>query len=110
MTKKVEKTASEDVSPALLLQRDFEILRKEFRATVKTYAAQVESDITDLVSRVEKEGAAKKISAERMRDFRDVSAAIQKLKIKPQKGRRKDLKKIDLLVADLKELTSSWSS
>ncbi len=108
MTKKTPKPTPDEVSPAILLLRDLQELRKEFRATVRNYVAQVDGDIGELLAQVEKEGAAKKIRQEKMRDFRDVSAALRKLKLKPEKGRRKDLKKVDLLVADLKDLTSEW--
>ena len=110
MTKNAQKSTPGEVSPSDLLQKDLEQLRKEFRATIRNYVAQVESDIGELVARIEREGGARKVSQARMRDFRDVSAAVKKLKLKPEKGRRKDLKKIDLLVADRKELTESWNS
>ncbi len=108
MTKKDQKSPPEEVSPAVLLQRDLQELRKDFRATIRKYVAQVEGDIGELLAQVEKQVAAKKLSQERMRDYRDISAALRKLKLKPEKGRRKDLKKVDLLVADLKDLASGW--
>jgi len=51
---------------------------------------------------------AKKVPPAKMRDLRDMLTLLRKFSIKPEKGRRKDLKKIDALVGDLTMLIEQW--
>ncbi len=38
---------------------------------------------------------------EQLHQLRDLTAVVRKRKLKPEKGRRKDLRKIDALISDL---------
>jgi len=91
-------------------------VRKTSRATTakksspKRWSQRVtrESDALDLKRGVFKLTSAKKIPAAKMRDLRDMLTLLRKFSIKPEKGRRKDLKKIDALVGDLTMLIEQW--
>ena len=45
------------------------------------------------------------LSRERLHDIRDLTIMLRKRKLKPEKGRRKDLRKIDSLIRDLHSIT-----
>ena len=42
----------------------------------------------------------------RIRDLGDMVTLVRKIEVKPIKGRRKDLKKIDATIGDLRELVA----
>jgi hypothetical protein len=47
---------------------------------------------------------AEELSRERLHQLRDLMIHVRKRKLKPEKGRRKDLRKIDSLIEDLQLL------
>ncbi len=95
-----------ETSPLKSAAEELAFLRKSFRETVDRYAAKVESDIAAVREAVLNEARAKKNS--RNRDARDIITLIRTLEIKPEKGRRRDLKKIDALVEELQRFPENW--
>ncbi|MDD5349347.1 MAG: hypothetical protein PHQ12_03965 [Chthoniobacteraceae bacterium] len=84
-------------------------LRRVFRATLKHFSAGVESDLDRLDAAVH--AAAEKktaLPADRARDARDLVTLIRTLDVKPEKGRRRDLKKIEGALEDLLDLVKKW--
>jgi chromosome segregation ATPase len=97
-----------DASPMKSVVEELETLRSDFRASLNSYATRIESEITTIRAAVEKDGKKVKVSSARIRDLRDMLTLLRKFQIKPEKGRRKDLKKLDSLVGDLTLLIESW--
>ena len=57
-------------------------------------------------------GTARQAKAEdelaQLRDLRDMLTLLRTMQIKPQEGRRKDLKKIESVISDLELLAAQW--
>lgn len=87
---------------------ELDALRADFRAAMETYAARIEGEIAQIQSVVDGQVSKKKIPAAKLRDLRDMLTMLHKFSIKPEKGRRKDLKRIDTLVGDLAMLIEHW--
>ncbi len=87
---------------------ELDMLRSDFRAALESYAARIEGEITAAQKTVLAELNRKKNSQSKLRDLRDMLTILRKFSIKPEKGRRKDLKKIDSLVGDLTLLIENW--
>jgi hypothetical protein len=85
-----------------------ESLRVAVRSAVESYFARVDAQIVQMTEAVRREAAKKKISPSRQRDLRDMLMLLRNASLKTDKGRRKDLKKIDSLIADLTMLTENW--
>jgi len=102
------KEPTSDASPMKSVVEELETLRSDFRASLNSYATRIESEITTIRAAVEKDGKKVKVSSARIRDLRDMLTLLRKFQIKPEKGRRKDLKKLDSLVGDLTLLIESW--
>jgi hypothetical protein len=84
-------------------------LRKTFRDLVGTYAAQIEGEITQMHAAVVAESASKKkLPGSRVSDLRDMLMLLRSLEVKPAKGRRRDLKKVETLVEDLRAIVDRW--
>jgi hypothetical protein len=100
------KKGSAEVSPATLLEGELEALKGTVRATAEGFAGQLEAGIDRVREAVA--GAKGAGAAARVRDLRDMLALVRMLEVKPEKGRRRDLKRLENLVADLGDLVGRW--
>ena len=102
------KTSASPIKSAV---DEIEALRRLFRTTLKNFASSVETDLNQLRERIAaKEATVKKpkIPAELIRDARDMVTLIRTLDIKPEKGRRRDLKQIQGGIEDMQQIVAKW--
>lgn len=92
------------------LQAELQSLRRDLRVTVKAYAQRLEYDLQKSLASVNATGPAEELSRERLHDLREAMLLVRKRKLKPENGRRKDLRKIDAIVEDLQFLVQNGSS
>ena len=97
-----------DVSPAKSFAEEVEILRKSFRACLDVYASRVENELNHIKEAAISKSQAAQLSQNTIRDLRDMITLCRTLDIKPEKGRRKDLKKIDSLIEELTLMVDNW--
>ncbi len=90
------------------LAEELDFLRKTFRDCVDVYAARLDNDLVQVREAVIEQAKNPKSSPSRIRDFRDMLTLCRTLDLKPGKGRRKDLKKIDLLIEELLSMVKDW--
>lgn len=104
------KAENEEVnaSPMKSAGDELDFLRKTFREIVESYASRVEGEIAQIRKLVAAEEKKKKLSSSRLRDARDIITLIRTLDVKSEKGRRRDLKKIDGLVEELNRFVENW--
>lgn len=120
-----------EASPYKSVAEELETLRRTFRGICQSYTARVEDEIGGLRERViaaaasqEKADVAPKPSTARpsaatqrknarattrFHELRDMLTLLRTLQLKPVEGRRKDLKKIESVVEDLRLLAAKWS-
>ena len=87
-----------EVQAALIL--DLDHLRSVAREIASHFMERLESEIVQIRETV----LASPASAKRLRHLSTIQRALQGLTVKPQKGRRKDLKRIDELVVLLNRI------
>lgn len=86
-------------------------LRRAFRATLKQFGARVESDLDHLEAAVQKVAGKKgELSVEQAHSARDLVTLVRTLKVKPEKGRRRDLKRIEEVLEDSLDLVQKWGA
>ena len=103
------KTKPASALPLATVAEELAFLRKTFRDLVTAYGAAVEGEITHLHALVSAEAASKKkLPASRTADLRDMLMLLRSLDVKPAKGRRRDLKKLEGTVADIRAITDRW--
>jgi len=83
-------------------------LQKLFREALEKYAQRLEQEIGAVRAKVEKEQGKKRVSNSRLHELRDMLTLLHQAQSKVDKGRRKDLKKIDGIVGDLSMLSEKW--
>lgn len=102
--KKRTRSKSVNTSPVKVLESELEKLRADLRATVRAYAARLEIDLAESRAALSSFKPAEELPRERLHQVRDLMIHVRKRKLKPEKGRRKDLRKIDSLIEDLQLL------
>lgn len=124
-----------EASPYKSVAQELETLRSAFRLACRQYTERVEMEIIRVheqvvnagITAAEKEKvslgrttagarAAKSETAQikaadalaQVHDLRDMLTLLRTMQVKPQEGRRKDLKKIETIIDDLALLTAGW--
>jgi hypothetical protein len=97
-----------EASPSKSAVKEILALRKSFRECVSVYTARVENQLTLIRDKVLAQETQPKEALAHLRDLRDLTTLCRTLVIKPEKGRRKDLKKMDLLIDEIERLTQKW--
>lgn len=105
------KTKPAAALPLRPVAEELVFLRKSFKELVAVYAANIEGDIAQLQAAISEETASKrKLPASRVPELRDMLMMLRNFDVKPAKGRRRDLKKIENLVEELREIVERWKS
>jgi hypothetical protein len=97
-----------EVSPMKSLAEELEFVRKAHRESIQVYSRRVEAQLTALRDTVLEQTKNPNPSPAQLRDLRDMITLCRTLDLKPEKGRRKDLKKIDTLLDELQVLVQNW--
>ena len=84
-----------------MLTDELDAVRRDLRRTIRAYAARLELDLAESVAAVARYKQVEDLSRERLHDIRDLTIMMRKRKLKPEKGRRKDVRKLDSLIRDL---------
>ena len=116
--KAVGSVGHASASPYKSAAEELETLRKTLRAASQHYAKRIDMEIIRLRERVagageeqaaaEAKGKAIPAGNGQFHDLRDIITLLRTLDIKPLAGRRKDLKKIESLVDELRLLLDRW--
>jgi uncharacterized coiled-coil DUF342 family protein len=94
--------------PIKALVDELQDLRSEVRQAVESYATRLDSEIARVQSTVESGSEAKSLSSAKAKDLRDMLTLLRQRQIRADKGRRKDLKKLETVISDLGMLIENW--
>jgi hypothetical protein len=83
-------------------------LRQLTKETGGNYLATLQAEITTIERAVRETTNGEPANRKQLTQFRTMLKAINGLDVKPRKGRRRDLKKIDKVVSQLVETTCEW--
>jgi hypothetical protein len=97
-----------EASPMKAVLEELDNLEKVFRETLEKYAARLEAEIATVREKVVLEQEKKKVPNTRLHELRDMLTLLHQAQAKVDKGRRKDLKKIDGIIGDLAMLSEKW--
>lgn len=89
---------------------DLVSLRRTLRLTGRAYLSRLEAEIDEVAAWARERAQESELPKARMRDLGDMITLVRKIDPKPIKGRRRDLKKIDATVGDLRELIGQKAS
>lgn len=99
--KKQRHKKPRETSPLTMLTDELDAVRRDLRRTIRAYAARLDLDLAESIAAVTRYKRDEDLSRERLHDIRDLTIMMRKRKLKPEKGRRKDVRKLDCLIRDL---------
>jgi hypothetical protein len=99
--KKQRHKKTREICPVTMLTDELDAVRRDLRRTIRAYAVRLELDLAESIAAVNRYKQAEDLSRERLHDIRDLTIMMRKRKLKPEKGRRKDVRKLDCLIRDL---------
>ena len=74
----------------------------------RNYVARLHREIAELIRALEKKQADPGFSRRELKGLHDILKRIALRQINPERGRRKDLKKIDSLIGELQSTVERW--
>ena len=74
----------------------------------RNYVARLHREIAELIRALEKKQVEPGFSRRELKDLHGILKKIAHLQINPERGRRKDLKKIDALIGELQDTVERW--
>ena len=104
------RASTQEASPARSLHTDLVSLRRLLRQTGRAYLSRLEAELDEVTAWASERASESDLPKARIRDLGDMITLVRKIDAKPLKGRRRDLKKIDDTVGDLRELMTSQAS
>ena len=107
MTKKNARNRNGTNGPVRMLEAELIALRRDLRATLRAYSARLEIHLAQTSAIVAAAKPAEELSREQLHTFRELTQLLRERKLRPDKGRRKDLRKIDSLIEELQTLSKS---
>jgi hypothetical protein len=99
--KQAHRRRARESSPVTMLESELHALHRDLRTTVKAYVARLENDLLVCLAALRGCGPIEQVSRGMLHEIRDLTIVVRNRKLKPEKGRRKDLRKIDSLIVDL---------
>jgi hypothetical protein len=84
-----------------MLESELHALHRDLRTIAKAYIARLENDLLVCLAVLRSYGPIEHVPRETLHQVRDLTIIVRNRKLKPEKGRRKDLRKIDSLIVDL---------
>lgn len=74
----------------------------------RNYVARLHREIAELIRTLEKKQVEPGFSRRELKDLHALLKRVAHLQINPEKGRRKDLKKVDALIGELQSTVERW--
>ena len=99
--KQERRTVLPESSPLTMFESELRGLHRDLRKVAKAYINRLENDLLVCIAALRSYGPIDRISRDLLHEIRDLTIIVRNRKLKPEKGRRKDLRKIDSLIMDL---------
>jgi hypothetical protein len=84
------------------------VLRQLTKEVGGNYLASLQTEISSIERAVREAATGGLPDRKQLSQFRAMLKTINELNVKPQKGRRRDLKRIDGVMSKLSDATSNW--
>lgn len=101
---------NKDSTLADVVEKELESLETLLQVLLDAYHQRLHTELKCIRVAVEELGTGKKTSRMTTHDLRDMLGLIRQMETKPCKGKRKDLKKIEFLLKDLRSFVSDWEA
>ena len=83
-------------------------VRKALHDTASHFVARLDGELNAIREAVASIASQKKVPEERVKSLRDLLLVLREVEVRPEKGRRRDLKRIEGAVKEMRLLVESW--
>ena len=108
MPKPAAKSTSPDDLPVKPTLEELAFVRKALHDATAHYLARIDGELNQIRDAVAKIAMEKKVSKERMKGLRDLLLILREVEVKPEKGRRRDMKKIEEAAREMRHVVETW--
>src|SRR4029450_3996634 len=102
--KKEREEKKHETSPVRHLQLELRKLRRELSTTARAYTQRLDHELIPAADALGRAAPAEKLTGEQLHRVRDFAIMVRQRRLRPEKGRRKDLRRIESLISDLRPL------
>src|SRR5689334_8311172 len=99
--KRARRRLAVESSPLTMLESELRALHHDLRLVAKAYITRLENDLLVCIAALRSFGPIERLPREMLQEIRDLTIIVRNRKLKPERGRRKDLRKIDSLIVDM---------
>lgn len=107
--KQAAELASPDDLPLAPALEELAFIRKALHDAVAHYAARIDGELNEVRGTLAGLASLKKVPADRARSLRDLLLILREVEVKPEKGRRRDLKRIESAAKEMRRIVESWA-
>ena len=107
MKRSASKTMERKSAPAVT-REELLLLSKVLEEISRNYVNRLQREIQMVVKQIVKVETHGEFTRKQLKDLNHMVVMIRQLQLKPDRGRRKDLKKIDALIGELETYTENW--
>jgi hypothetical protein len=97
-----------EASPMKAVLQELEALQSSFHEALDSYSARFDADVSHVQQLVTKEIELGTPNQGKIRDLRDMLTLLRHLRPKKSKIRRKDLRKYESVLEDLRDMVDRW--
>src|SRR5438874_13412725 len=105
--KKEREDKKHETSPVRHLQLELQKLRRELRTPARVYTQRLEHELIAATDALGRYAPAEKLTREELHRVRDFAIMVRQRRLRPEKGRRNDLRRIDRLISNLRSLINN---
>ena len=108
MPKPAAKSTSPDDLPVKPTLEELAFVRKALHDGTAHYLARIDGELNQIRDAVAKIAMEKKVPKERMKGLRDLLLILREVEVKPEKGRRRDMKRIEEAAKEMRHIVETW--
>jgi hypothetical protein len=101
-----EERSKSDVRRELV--QHLKILHSDFEGIIRKYSLNVQAQMEEMIRMVEEESLEENQKVFKQKDIDNIVTNIRKMKTKPNRGRLKDIKRIQALLDDIDFILSTY--
>jgi hypothetical protein len=102
------RTASDQTSLTSVVRQQILVMDGLLDEVARNYVLRLHREIGQLARILQRTERASRLTRDQKRDLKKLIEQIGRLQISPEKGRRKDLKKIDALIGKVQSVLETW--
>ena len=107
-TKKIAVTTTPDDLPVNPALEELVFVRKALHDATAQFVARIDGELNGIREAVASIAAQKRVPKARVKSLRDLLLILREVEVKPEKGRRRDLKKIETAVKEMRRMVENW--